>query len=959
LLALICAPILSEALASRSAPQTPEPQTDELVAREVAFARGLAREWGYFDLAQQVLLGIAERAPNRTLRRERAELLELEAARSATAAGAIALLFEAVTERARMLNEVDARAGPTAQDELDYLRACSLLGRASGDASAVRAAGLPRKQILDSIGAGIVVADRTVLVTATALSGGEAKRVHLQASLFRARLERSLASLANDPAHLERAEAMFTELITTVGEPTRAGLELLLEMSDLAEERGDLDHAIDLSLFVSAAVWPRGEPVHDPGAEPQGELSSEDLRWSLYEAAVRRALPALRRSGRQKEARARAFAFYDSWKSAGTNLGDPEGVGALLECARIVAEAGGVVARDWRRSRWYESEEAIAHAGRSRRRTLSAAAFAMGLATEARDYAKGSSKQEAIGVIAELHHAFQAPLQPEERLVIARRTLELGDAPRALSELRDLMRDLDAQDMATQVMLWPRTLFCVGECYRRMSRPLESAMAHREALERWSGDYEFDWQNAEAYLHAMEILLAGAPGDPLFRELREQASNAVLSYSDGVSAEVITFRHAHDLLKKGNFRHARERFLSVRSSGLTEKAIAYAAQCLYELGLVDDAERELREYIERYVEDPRNAPLRTEAIADRREALALAEYTLGRALRHRAEQTNDPADHLAVVDLLCAYPDRHPEQTGFAPSALYATVLSQIALGELDAAEATCDQLCTKYAHSELASSAPLKLYAAIRSSSAPAGLTGKRLTTLAGLLRTSNELAPFPSPRNLRVEAELHFELGRWVAAERALTRLRAHLKANGDPHGELVSFVLPRLGHCLLEQGWIDEAFAVLDPLVPSSSAEAFPDESLLLDWYKAVFGWIDRGPNGPFRVSGRFLTLSAERLSDACTWMQRLAVRVERDVGKWNCEWYRRKLLLAYGYRQWSQVDPRQEPVLHAQIDALRDLGGSDVPKLLRACDSRALSDLHRALVEGDLLEEGWGE
>jgi tetratricopeptide (TPR) repeat protein len=266
-------------------------------------------------------------------------------------------------------------------------------------------------------------------------------------------------------------------------------------------------------------------------------------------------------------------------------------------------------------------------------------------------------------------------------------------------------------------------------------------------------------------------------------------------------------------------------------------------------------------------------------------------------------------------------------------------VLSHLELGDMDAVRAAHDTMVDLFPTNKFTGAAATKIFNTLlaRRDAAQKAGDDARATELARdmarYIHLGNELDPTPNFVNLRTESTLWKELGEHEQAEDVLESLVRRFADDPERKNDLERFVKPDLGEVLLAQKRAQEAFDVLDELVPDpedASDPRKPSSRVVESWCRAVCGWVESDPEGK-QITPVPGVGGAEHLEDACTYWNKLLDAAKANPGAWTQPWYERYFETAYGYYQWGQVDSERLNTARAQLELLRTELGDDLGML----------------------------
>lgn len=756
--------------------------------------------------------------------------------------------------------------------------------------------------------------------------------------LDRASMLTTLGNASEDPEFLYgQAEKELDTVMGEAGDTSGTGLNASLALAKLYRARGDLENAVAFADFVVTTAVPK-----NPELEEWKDLAFESKaeRFKLVELAIPTLVESLAAQGNNASACEWALYFYNAWKREGFTV-SPLGNLALLSAAATLLDAGGYVGGSLNQGnlRWFETEEEMQKAGFQGRDARSALDLALKTAQDVNTENKGTTLQpRAQKLISDVIGRPGVVVAPDVLFEAAQGEYNSQEYEAAIRAFKGLMGALDGRDDATKQEFMPKVLFFLGQTYGKLNRPLEAALAFREAATTWKGDPEYQERVATGYLQRIGEVKKSAAGDKLLEDLFREAEQIRLAVGNDSG---IAWRQAERKYDEKDYDGARASYLGLTNSADEhEKAIVKAALCLYKKNDKDGAAKEFRHYIEVFVPDAANAISGARKQAARTEARAQATYYLGL-------MANEGQRYDEVLSWFKDYDTKFPDQGDYSPRALSMSIDAHLAKNNLAGAKALNQTLRQKFATNTFTGRSALKIYSALKAEEekkTKAGDTaGARAikAEMAEYMNVSNATASEPNWGNLRIESSLYLELGQWVESEAALRKTLAAFEGKADRAADLERLVKPDLGEALLGQKRVPEAFEILDPLVPKDDQDTRkPSATVTRDWAKCVAGWLEGdgqqnvevpGVGGDFKRAAELLN----KLIDS------EKARNEEGRGAWSCPWYELKFELAYTYLVWSKTDASQKASAKRIVDDLASqLGDPDMKEVAKHCGNDVL-------------------
>lgn len=929
------------------------PQSERVLREDLEFARGLASDWQFVELAEAVLSGMDTRRSSERFKEEialaRCEVYASAARRERDDSRREGHFDKALEAYRNYLDENRfAENRPAAERDLvDLATVYGLdLFRLQEDAVGEEAARLAAKisEVLDDtmkrsddlaekLQAEIESERRDGGTTATL------ERDRYVLLLNRGQMLLTLSQVGDQSAYYyEKAIETLEDVASEAGDQTSFGLNAYLLLGQVYASHGEYSDAADYVQYVVDSSIPvdpaQRASVFDP--LPQGV---KEANWRFVDRATGPLVDALAASGDVATACLYGLHFRNCVSTYGFEVSRPLGYQSMLSVARALIDSGGFVGGAPGELVWYGTKEEMEAAQSSRRNRQSALDLALQMAQEVNTANRGNVLQLAAQKTISAVVARGVAVNPEVLFEAAQGSYFEREYATAVAAFKRVLSVLSTGDDATRTRLGPEVLWHIGRSYQEMGRPLEAAMTFRTALEdRWHGDPRFDEENAKQYYKALQGLRAKAPDDAVIESMHREAQDLVLRFANNADSQgSILYRQGEIAYAEKEFEDARERFLQVPPSAPDfEKGKVYAAVCLYRLGRGPEAAAELATYLETFVNDPVYQPTTESAKTKRRESMALATYWAGRIAFEAAEQGS--GDYDAVLRWLDGYADAFPAQSDFGPKAMMMVTSSLLAKGDFQGAEERLARLEQEFPEDSATGVAAYELHKAYserRDAAEKAGDAAevKRLTRrMAESLGVVNRVLA-PKLNNLRREAQLWAEIEAWKEAEAALDRALREFKKEASGAG-----VPADLAHAKLALKKVGEAAALLEPIVNAEGAK--PSKLAARDWARAVTGWVEGTGTEILEIPG---------IGDQATLPKaaEILVQLANTADKWSCDWYGLQFEVAYAYFRWGQLQANQLAVAKGLIEQIRlDLSvGLDDPskgwlEIDKSCGSEVL-------------------
>lgn len=927
-------------------------ESDAQVRADIAFARGLAADWGFTDLSEEVLATVEANAPKKMateLGLVKCQIFHAGAKSERRDALRRHELYQKALESYEAFIDEFPYDDLSAQAETEFVEVTSEFGRSLAremeEATGEEAIAL-REELQQRLTAAVVRTGDLAEGLRAIEEPTEAEKAQLYKLLLnRGNMLLEIAKTQED-GEFNYTESLSTyeELAFVAGESSPWGLQAYVGMGNNYLAQGEYVDAADFFMFVCEQAmtkdperreeWLAGELDWQDGQAPSA--AELEQRFLFVQLGITGTVEALRKAGDLASACDWGLYFYSIYKGEGLTLHE-SGLGhqALLAVGQTLLEAGGYVGGllNDGEGKWFPTREEMEAEFTRTREQRSAAEVALGIAEQVNQEMRGNVLQiRAQKLIAEVIELPGMEADPEILFQAAQGEYYSNNSPEAIDGFKRLLAMLEGSDQATRTEFGTRTLYFLGKTYRRDGLHLQAVATYQEALDNWPEDPEFTKACANDMLASAGSLRRIDKQDPFYETLYKEAENWVLTIG-GDDTEDIKFRNALSAYegRDPDFQAVMAMFQDVGpESSSYEKARVYVATCAWKLKDFTLAEKLFDEYLNDYVQDPKNAVASNRQRARRTEAMAMARLYWGfNAIAvARLGDGNDPEQWRKVVTVLDGYEDEFPEQSSYASVAMYRRMMALLTLGEIEQALAVQTKLFEQYPEersSTVASQAAYKVLLDQREGETDEAARRELLEKMARLLQIGNKGASQASWSNLRNESSHWLDLEQYAKAELPLRKL-IEAFADDEDHGDSVTlYVTSDLGLALMMQEKTEEAAAILAPLVESGSASLEASRNYAL----CLTGWVEFEEGGARIVPG--VAEDAESFDKAIEQL----VKIVNTTGareKWTDPWYQAKFDLSFGYLRYSEIDSAKKESAEGQLsNVLPDLGGESFTEI----------------------------
>jgi outer membrane protein assembly factor BamD (BamD/ComL family) len=874
-------------------------KSDAEARAEIAFARGLASEWGFVGLSEEVIRELENDGTSSKVAEELG-LLKCE------------IYFVAAKSDKGRADELLQQSISSYEDFIarnqysDY--------REDAEANLIKVASYYAKWLAREIETAAgeeaealqaemqSVLDGAVDKTGELISGlqdvppderTEAQKRKLFELLFnRGELLLEMAKTQEDGTYsFESSFRAFEELVDEAGEASPWGLRAFIGIGDNLTARGEFDEASGYYEFVVEMAITRDD---EAWGEARKDMSQDELgqRFLFLQMGTAGLVDSLARAGRPEDAASWGLHFYNVWKREGLNLVQPVGHLALLSVARTLVDAGGVIggALGTGEGRWFATdEEAAVEVSRARDRRP-ALDLALTMAQNVNQENRGNTLQlRAQKVISEIITRPGIRVDPEVLFEAAQGEFFEKNYIVAIDAFKRVLSSLEGEDQARRSEIGPKTLWHIGRSFQYEDRTLEAAVAFREAVsDRWRGDPEYDTMNATRYYDTVNSLRRSIKGDAVIDAMFRDAENKAKEMTEHKGAEVV-YREAKEKYDNKQIEQALKVFKTVEPAAESyEVGQAFIGVCHYKLDQFEEAIQAFADYINRYLEDPVNTTTDKRKLAKRSD---LTSY-----------KKNDWAD---VVTRLNDFHKRFPQQTSYASAALYRTLIAHTKLSDNASARKVYEEMLKAFPNDRWTGQASTDYYKILKARQEAEPDEAQKMVLereMAEALEVLNRTSPNPSFNNMRGESRHWMKLQEWAKAEELLYRIKTEFEGS-ESDTDVHKYVIPDLGTALLRQYKVEDCAKELGPLVDAKQANRNTARTFAL----ALTGWLEDelDDNGQIVIKQAQGAGGTEGFEKATEIINQLAEASE----KWEKDWYGYKLDQIYAYYQWGQLDGKK--------------------------------------------------
>ncbi len=872
------------------------------IEAEITFARGLAQQLGFVDLAERVLDDVGKSGASG----KQAEMLALVRCQLALEGAKIdaqrrdELLKQAI-EGYEAFVSTNQFSDLRPQAESELIGALSMSARslqiALESASGEKATQL-KEQLVASLESTISRSNELVtgLSSIDPAERSESDSTRLFELLFGlGESQLMLAKVQDNPSFMfEQSLKAFERLSDEAGEGNPWSLRAMVGTGDVYSVMGEYSSAVDYYEFVVEQCIPLDSAAWEERSKGFTPAQKNQL-WLFVQLATEGWVGALSANGKNAEAAKASLHFINTWKREGFELVAPYGYLSLLGVARALVNAEGFVGGGLTSGelQWYASPEAMIADHPAARNQRSALELALSQAQEVNDQTRGTNMQlRAQKVISSIIARPGVKVAPEVLFEAAQGEYNDRNYPAAIDSMKRVLAALDGADNAKRIELGPKVLFHIGVSLQRLGRSLEAAKAFEVALDRFAGDPEYDVKNADGFYNVMRELKRSLKGDAEVDRLFTKSEGLKAQFSTATAGD-IDFGNGFKLWLARDWAQAQAKFATVgRDSDSYEKAQAYMGASLIMQDKFAEGDRVFDGYLNTFLNEPANRQVAGVRATRRDEARAVAVAFFGLSQFKQAEQSSDPAQWRKVIEVLDGYPARFKGQDDFSAAALYRIMIAHLRLDERPKAKELFEQLLKSFPNNKFTGYAATDYYKtleAMRAKESDPQRKRAMLREMAENLQIANRSASEAKYPNLRKESDHWMELAEWATAEELLTRIRDVFQASEAD--KVNTHVLPDLAQAQVEQRKVKEAAETLRPLVEGDDKR--PTQRMATTYARALAGWLEVEPGTPTKI------VQVPGVGDmpALEAASKIYVKLDSAFPKYGPDWYENKFMIFY--------------------------------------------------------------
>lgn len=928
--------------------------TDKAVEAEIAFARGLANDWAFVDLAESVLEEVGGADLSERMSEElglvRCDIYGIGAKASRDPRGRNELFEQALTAYEGYISG-NPYASNRQQAERSLVDISSTFVRnidiVLEDAVGEEAEAL-RSRKIDLLEKGVARTERLIEELTDIPNDertAEQNTTRLVLILEKATMYGRISEATpNDAFFSEQAIETYSELIFEAGEGTEIALRANAGMGDVFASIGDNETAREFYAGMINNVIPV-----DP-AEREENLGWSDLpqdikakRFLYVEIGIPGVQRTSRALGEYQIALDTGMFFYNLYRQEGFTLSKFGGE-AALEVAETLVEADGFVGGDLGKgeAQWFATEEEM-NSAVARRFRRSAMEFALDLSEQvARDFSGQQVGVTAGKLIAKINDRPGAVIPPAQLFQAADAERRSENYDVALTEYYKLLTALDALAPADRQEFGAKAYNGIGLALRRQDRQLEAAMAFREALTNWR-DPEYDINNARGFSASIKSFARASDSsqDPEIEKLIKEAENFVIQFDTDGPVDQIQFNRAEKMRSRQDYDEAIAAYGEIANdAGYYELAQIRIGTCKLLMKDLRGARAVFDDFLTVRVADKRfdpNTPLQQN---NRKTATSNAEYYrafIDHLLANSKYKKSDGADasgFAKVIEELKDFPLNHGDSS-LLLKAQGILVDSYAKTGAAEDAAAIVANMVADNKDAKETSKASLDLYQALNTrrdqlleagdAEANGEAIAKTTRDMAQALQVSNDVKA--QYVNMRRESKLWLELDEWSEAKKVLEKLVARFQDDEKRADAVTKSITPDLVECMIELGEVNEAKALLTPLIVGEGAPLKTRRPVIL-LSRAMLGSITGSGSKVKQLPG------AGGTPEEFEYLTGRLNSYAQSGEKWNsCQWYEAKFQSIYAYYVWGQQDDRKLATAKKLIDDVvvfleNDLQFSDV-------------------------------
>ncbi len=859
------------------------------IAREIEFAKGLASEFGFVGLGNQVLEDLLNRkdlSPEDIdrINLEKCDLL-IQAARAMPKVEKKIEFYEQATSK---IEDVLSRfKGKDIANQARMLYAKAALNYGQVISSLIEEATDPQKKEdlrlkADKIYRGAIKAcnDAKSALEEARKTDREARNAYYMVWMHLGELQKAWATVAQNETQrktrLEMAKGTLENFIYEVGDDTPAGAHCLILYAQCSEMEGNVEDALSDFAGTKDSIWDtltsKDNPP-DPNIVPILVTVMEEAYYNQIRLLNKLQKPdEAMKSGEEMIARMSQLRDIKPSK--------PYGLLARLEYAKAMV-ASGVPAM--RRKALNVCKEVADLAGTSYIRT---------------------EAQKLIDYILTTQQSTVA-LDPDLLYKAAEGSFRSGSPFKALANVKKTLRNLKTAEQKVKYGL--KTYKLLGRILTDLGRLADASFAFGTGCEIFGYlDSSTNYQNMVADLAIRCQQVAGVfktrlPADSrdMIQPLKDYANYIVSKFAPN-NADFINLNAAKELLAKKKFDQALAKLALIKqNSDYYEKALVTKAKVYMEKKDYATAKRILKDYLEKYI--PAHQNLQGRAAMARANMEPMAWYHLGlmaykEAMGDAPPPANkpDPSKWKEVLRIFERMPKAYAYNLSFVEQGWYYTGVAYTAMGRLRKAQEAYKNLKAAKKTSKLIPYLALDIFRAHlnrirkyeRTRNLPKGTLESAYKEALAFADEYIKGNPLPQYAVLYESFNFALNLGDQEKALSLYALLEKFYGKNPKYTGKILKFVKPRVAEILQKMGDFNRAKPIVEQLLGAYKKGRWPLPVLWLGVFE-YGGWLEVDGVRVKEILGLNQPLKA--LEPPLELMPTLYKTVQAPESKFSLQWY----------------------------------------------------------------------
>ena len=820
--------------------------------REIKFIKGLAKDWGFVQLASDLLedLRKAEQGDAKMLRL----LAQVDAEVSFQGSKRIRDLDKREAELKTALEKFDNYLAQYGRDEdsVDVLKSqsevCEYYGNFLSQKLEITKDPDKRKedegQALEVFIKGVKAANEASVIYDRMEKGGDiqAKIGKALSGMRKAALMILWAKTIEKDRKIKAEEALLflEDMILEFGEETAVGVNCLLYMGEASDVLGRTDDAISYLKDTITVITDRLKDTDLPVS-----ASTAGVMWQILESGYQKLTDIRLRQG-DIEGVTKAVAKYNrDREKLNAPIGQRFGDLVLLNGAQADYESGEPGSKE----RVIEVCKQVA-----------------------RRHPGDPTGLRARGLLNEILSGSSADVGADALFEAAQGDYQEDRYQNAIRGFKRVLRNLDKKE--DQEKLGLKSYALMGMCFIKMERYLEAYYAFYAGLEKYGRiSDESTRELAIRNLKRAAKFKRNLTKDPYFDSLKDQADIMVSQFGTEKDKNRIAWDRADDYRADKKYDQAIENYRKIEKS-FPYYELAQVRIAICQLGKEDEAaaKRAFEDYY-KYTKDPLNEPTTADGTNARATAMAEAKFFEGSMVAEKAFGRNgkkkDPSQLPAVVTAYRGYRDNYPAATDSLKIAAASDLISALVeLEKLKDAEAEYKSLRAKFPDSSLVSNKAKDLYMARkttvealaeelekvdpkdrRAMDAAEAQYRTEVDRALSFAKTYVQDEAEPDFAILRSATKMAWDVEKWEEAEYFLKKTWDSWSKDKSKKSIMDRYVRPELAEIKLKKGDFRGALADIEAAL--KVARGATKYQLLRFQAQALGGWAELGKNGRVKV------------------------------------------------------------------------------------------------------------